>query len=306
MKEEKNILKWFNNELSEKEVEDLKQSEDFDTLKKIAHYSSFMQAPKIDVEQALLDFKNKHAVKKEVKVRKLNFQTIYRVAAIVILMLSVSYFVFFNNNVSINTDLAQTKTFSLPDESEVILNAASTLHYNKKKWKTSRDLELDGEAFFKVSKGQKFTVHTDVGSVQVLGTQFNVKERDNYFEVQCYEGLVGVTYNNTKVKLSKGKTFRIINGDIKEIEDFNKLSPSWIDSESSFTEVPLSQVIQELERQYQIKITIDNDVDTAKLFTGTFTHNDKNIALQSVTVPLKLSYEIDRNNVTFYNYDGTK
>lgn len=306
MNKEKDILKWFNNELSEKEIEGLKQSEDFDTLHKIAHYSSFLNAPKVDAEQALLDFKQKHAAKKEVIVRTLNFKTMYRVAAVAVIMLCVSYFTFFNNTVSINTDLAQTKTVNLPDESEVILNAASTLHYNKKKWETSRNLELDGEAFFKVSKGQKFTVHTDVGSVQVLGTQFNVKERDNYFEVQCYEGLVGVTYKGTEVKLTKGKTFRIINGSIKEVEVFNALSPSWIANESSFIKVPLSQVIQELERQYQIKITIANNVDATKLFTGTFTHNDKNIALQSVTVPLKLSYEIDKNNVTFYNYEGTK
>jgi len=306
MKEDRNILKWFNNELSEKEIEDLKQSKDFDTLNKIAHYSSLMQAPKIDVDQALINFKENYAPKKEVKVRTLNFKTLYRVAAVALLAICVSYFTFFNNTVSINTDLAQTKSFNLPDSSEVILNAASTLQYNKKEWKNSRNLELEGEAFFKVSKGQRFTVNTDAGLVQVLGTQFNVKERDNYFEVQCYEGLVGVTYNNTEVKLTKGKTFRIINGDIKEVKDFNELSPSWIASESSFTEVPLSQVIKELERQYQIKIVINNNVDVTKLFTGTFTHNDKNIALQSVTVPLKLSYKIDRNNVTFYNYEENK
>lgn len=306
MNEENNILKWFNNELSDKEVEDLKQSKDFDTLNKIAHYSSFMQAPEIDAQQALIDFKENYAAIKEAKVRRLNFKTIYKVAAVAVIMLCVSYFTFFNNNVSVNTSLAQTKTFNLPDNSEVILNAASTLYYNKKEWKDSRNLDLDGEAFFKVSKGQKFTVHTDVGSVQVLGTQFNVKERDNYFEVQCYEGLVGVTYNGTEVRLTKGKTFRVINGEIKEVKDFNEISPSWIALESSFVGVPLSQVIKELERQYQINIIIGNNVDITKLFTGTFTHNNKNIALQSVTVPLKLSYKIDRNNVTFYNYEGTK
>lgn len=305
MKEEKNILKWFDNELSGEEIKDLKQSEDFEALKKIAHYSSFMQAPKINVEQALHDFKLNYAAKKEAKVRTLKFKTFYKAAAILIVMLCVSYFAFFNNNVSYNTKLAQTESFVLPDDSQVILNAASTLSYNKKTWKDSRSLELDGEAFFKVSKGQKFSVKTDVGTVQVLGTQFNVKERDNYFEVQCYEGLVGVTVNDTEVKLTKGKTFRIINGEIKEVKDFNQLTPSWIASESSFVEVPLSQVIRELERQYQIKI-LANNVDVTQLFSGSFTHNDKNIALQSVTIPLKLSYKINNNKVTLYNYGQNK
>jgi ferric-dicitrate binding protein FerR (iron transport regulator) len=302
MKHKNNILKWFNNELSKQEVSDLKQSEDTQTLEKILHYSSFLQAPKVDAEKALLAFKESHAVKKEVKVRTLNFKLMYRVAAVAVIMLSASYFMFFNNNVSFETEIAQTKTLALPDNSEVILNAASILEYNKKSWNKKRDLNLDGEAFFKVSKGQKFTVNTDMGSVEVLGTQFNVKERDNYFEVQCYEGLVGVTYKGQTVKLTKGNTFRIVNGVIIDVDEFNTLSPSWLQSESSFVEVPLAEVIEELERQYDIEIII-KDIDTTQLFTGTFTHTDKNIALQSVTIPLKLSYEIQKQTVTFYKYD---
>jgi ferric-dicitrate binding protein FerR (iron transport regulator) len=226
----------------------------------------------------------------------------YRVAAVAVIMLSASYFMFFNNNVSFETEIAQTKTLALPDNSEVILNASSLLEYNKKSWNKKRDLNLDGEAFFKVSKGQKFTVNTDMGTVEVLGTQFNVKERDNYFEVQCYEGLVGVTYKGQVVKLTKGKTFRIVNGAIIDVGEFNTMSPSWLQSESSFVEVPLAQVIEELERQYDIEILI-KDIDTTQLFTGTFTHTDKNIALQSVTIPLKLSYVIQKQTVTFYKYD---
>ena len=190
----------------------------------------------------------------------------------------------------------------LPDNSEVILNASSLLSYNKKEWKEKRDLDLDGEAFFKVSKGQKFTVHTDAGDIQFLGTQFNVKERSNYFEVQCYEGIVAVTYGNQEEKLTKGKAFRVVNGVRENVSDFNATEPSWLNYESSFVQVPLSQVIEELERQYKIKIQSDN-IDLTQLFTGTFTHKDKNIALQSVTIPLKLSYKIDKNSVTFYKYD---
>ena len=301
MKNENNILKWFNNELSEQEIAELKQSDEFNTFGKIAHYSAYLQAPKVDAEKAFLDFKEKHSVKKEVSVRTLNFKTLYRVAAVAVIMLCISYFMLFNNETSFETRIAETKTLVLPDNSEVILNSASLLSYNKKEWKEKRDLELDGEAFFKVSKGQKFTVHTDAGSVQVLGTQFNVKERDNYFEVQCYEGIVAVTYNNREVTLTKGKTFRILNGVIENVEEFNTISPSWLQFESSFVNVPLSQVIEELERQYKIEITLEN-VDTAQLFTGSFTHNDKNIALQSVTIPLKLSYRIDEETVTFYEY----
>lgn len=302
MKQENSILKYFNDELSEQEKALLKHSDEFRTLSKIAHYSSYFEAPKIDAEKALLDFKEKYSTKKEAKVRSLNFNMLFKVAATVVILLCTSYFMFFNNETSFGTRVAQTKSIVLPDNSEVILNSSSLLSYNKKEWKETRDLNLEGEAFFKVSKGQKFTVHTNVGNIQVLGTQFNVKERHNYFEVQCYEGIVAVTYGDNEQILTKGKAFRVLNGISKNVIDFNGIEPSWLHYESSFVEVPLSQVIEELERQYKIEIQ-SNNIDLTQLFTGSFTHTNKNIALQSVTIPLKLSYKINKNTVTFYKYE---
>jgi len=302
MKQEKDILKWFNQELSEKEIANLKASQKTETLSKIAHYASQLEAPEIDAQKALEDFKTRKLSKKETKVKTLTYKQFLRIAAVFAILLTSSYFLFFNNLQSFETQYAETETVQLPDNSEVVLNAGSKLSFNKKSWKNKRDLELDGEAFFKVAKGKKFTVHTDVGTVQVLGTQFNVKERENFFEVTCYEGLVSVTFNNETIKLAKGKSFRILNNNV-EFKDIDATNPSWLQQESSFTNIPLSQVIEELERQYNLQIDATN-VDTNQLFTGTFTHNNKDIALQSVTIPLKLSYSITGKNVTFKNYDA--
>ncbi|SEG45182.1 FecR family protein [Flavobacterium urumqiense] len=302
MKNEKEILKWLNNELSSEEIEDLKQSENLQTLEKIAHYASQLETPKVDAHAALEAFKAKNHSKKKTKVRTLDFKALYRVAAVLVVMLTSAYFLFFNNTKSFETQIAQTKTVTLPDNSEVILNAASKLTFNEKKWADKRALTLEGEAYFKVQKGQTFSVNTTAGVVTVLGTQFNVKERKNYFEVNCYEGLVSVTYNNETIKLPPGKTFRVINGIIENVEDINAQNPSWIQQESSFNKIPLNQVIAELERQYDIKIKVKG-VDTSKLFTGSFTHTDKEIALQAVTIPLKLSYRIEGKTIIFYTYD---
>ena len=303
MKEENNILKWFNNDLSKQELDDLKQSEDFKTLEKIKHYSAQMQAPKVEAQQALEAFKNRKLTKTEPKVIPLHFKTFFKVAAMVIVLLGVSYFAFFNNTTNFTTQIAETETLQLPDQSEVILNAKSSLSYNKKTWDDHRDLTLDGEAFFKVSKGQKFTVTTDAGIVQVLGTQFNVKERDHYFEVICYEGLVSVTHNNNTVKLSKGKGFKVVNGDIELIDSDTTTTPSWLQAESSFNKIALQEVIAELERQYDVTIKA-TAIDITQLFTGTFTHNNLNTALQSITIPLKISFKIEGKTVTFYKYEG--
>jgi len=302
MKNEKEILNWLNNELSSKEIEDLKQSEGFDTLEKIAYYASQLETPKVDAHAALEAFKAQNHSKKKTKIRTLNFKAFYRVAAVLVVMLTSAYFLFFNNTKSFETQIAQTKTVRLPDNSEVVLNSTSKLSFNEKKWADKRDLTLEGEAYFKVQKGQTFSVNTTAGVVKVLGTQFNVKERKNYFEVNCFEGLVSVTYNNQTFKLPPGKTFRVLNGHIENVEDFTAKNPSWIKQESSFNSIPLDQVIAELERQYDMKIKAEG-IDTSKLFTGSFTHANEKTALQAVTIPLKLSYRIQGKTIILYNYD---
>ncbi|NNC50861.1 MAG: anti-sigma factor [Flaviramulus sp.] len=301
MNKENDILKWFEGEISSEVIKKRYPNEDFSALEKLGFYSKQLEATKVDAQKALADFMARKLTKNEPKVIPLNFKSFLKIAAIFVIMLTSSYFLFFNNTKSFETQIAQTQTFNLPDNSEVILNAQSKLSFNKKEWKESRTLELDGEAFFKVTKGEKFTVYTDAGSIQVLGTQFNVKERDNYFEVQCYEGSVSVTSIIEKVILKPGKSFRVVNGNVVITNDINGETPSWLAKESSFDNVPLWQVINELQIQYNI-IVDASQVDISKTFSGSFTHTDKNIALQSVTIPLKLSYKINGNKVEFYNY----
>ena len=303
MSKENDILKWFNGEISVEDIKTLYPDEDFSSLEKAAFYAKQMQAPNFDAEKALAEFKKRSFTKEAPKVITLNYKAFLRIAAILVVMLASSYLMFFNNEEVYSTAIAQTKTLNLPDNTEVILNAKSRLSFDKKEWKKNRILDLDGEAFFKVTKGEKFSVNTDTGSIQVLGTQFNVKERSNFFEVMCYEGSVNVTYKHKNTVLTPGETFRIVNGEHVTVKDFNTKNPSWIAQESTFDNVPLWQVVDELEVQYDIAITI-KDVDTLELFSGSFTHADKNIALQSITIPLRLNYKINGKQVELFNYES--
>jgi transmembrane sensor len=299
MKKEKEILKWLNGDLTAKEIEDLKQSEDFNTMEKIAHYSSHIDTPKIDPQEALAALKNKNLTKRKVKVRPLYLSTVFKVAAVFVVLLASAYFFFLNSNQTFETGIAQTQTFRLPDNSEVLLNASSKITFNDKNWKKQRDLTLEGEAYFQVQKGKTFSVKTTDGVVKVLGTHFDVKQRHNYYEVSCYEGLVSVTYKNNTLKLPPGKTFRVINHTIVKTEDFDAETPSWLAKESSFSQIPLNQVLAELERQYDIKIEA-KELDTTKIFTGSFTHSNLKIALESICIPLQINYTIKGKTVILH------
>jgi len=303
MEEKNDILKWLNRETSDEELTRLKETKDFKTLEKIAHYSAQIETPEVNVKKALTDLnlKTQNTAKKG-KVMQFNFNQLYKYAAAIVVILTSSYFLLFNNDESFKTEFAQTKSFNLPDNSEVVLNANSEISYSKKGWKESRSLTLDGEAFFNVQKGKKFTVNTDIGAVTVLGTQFNVKERDNYFEVKTYEGLVSVAYKDTLIKLPRGAIFKVINGVVDFNNTFDVNEKSWLQKESNFKSTSLRFVLKEIENQFDY-IVETKDIDLDVLYSGGFTHTDVNIALQSVTIPLQLSYKIDGKIITIFNYD---
>ena len=304
MEDKNNILKWLNRETSDEELARLQESKDFKTLEKIAHYASLIETPKVNVDKALEDFKLRtQKTAKKGRIIPFNFKHVSKYAAIIVVLLTTSYFLFFNNETSFKTQFSQTKTFNLPDNSEVILNSNSTITFNKNKWKSNRHLTLDGEAFFKVQKGEKFTVNTEIGEVTVLGTKFNVKERTNYFEVKTYEGLVSVAYKDTLVKLSKGTIFKVVNGTIDTVNTFDINENSWLQKESNFKSTALRFVLKEIENQFGYTIET-KDIDLDILYSGGFTHADINIALQSVTIPLQLSYKIEGEKIIIFNYDN--
>ena len=133
----------------------------------------------------------------------------------------------------------------------------------------------------------------------MLGTQFNVEQREDYFEVSCYEGLVSVTFNNTTHKLPAGNSIRILDGrTTKSIAPING-QPAWMRNESSFKSVPLYYVLKELERQYGITVTTEK-IDTKQLFTGSFSNTDLNLALESISAPTQLLYNINKDKVLIY------
>ena len=61
--------------------------------------------------------------------------------------------------------------------------------------------------------------------------------------------------------------------------------------------MPFSQVIAEFERQYNVTFSV-NTIDTNQLFTGSFAHNNLDIALQAITIPLNLAYTKNNNKIS--------
>lgn len=294
MNREKLISKWLDNNLNPQELQAFKNLEDYDDLVKLNTNLQAFKADEYDtsneLENVLFKIKSEKAQPKTHWIKPF-----MRVAAILAICFSLFYYTT-TLDTTITTAMAQKTTIELPDASSVSLNAQSLLTFNKNHWKKERDVELEGEAFFKVAKGSSFNVITKSGTVTVYGTQFNVKQRDNYFEVICYEGLVGVTYKSKETKLKPGDSFLIIDGKTIAKEKENRSTPSWLNNESTFKSLPYKTIVAEFERQYDVDITLIN-IDSTQLFTGSFTHDNLEIALKSITLPLHLTYSKTNNTI---------
>ncbi|MCQ0111129.1 FecR family protein [Zhouia amylolytica] len=302
MNKEHLLAKWLSGEITPDELQALKQLEDLSVYEKIIAKTALFQSPLYNEDVQLESLKMKTCLtNKQPKIKKIKpWKAIAGIAATIAVILTTVLF-FNESNTVVIAEKGKKETFNLPDHSIVKLNASSKAEYSKKQWNKRRALKLDGEAFFEVAHGEKFDVITKDGIVSVVGTQFNVKNRENFYEIKCFEGIVRVQYNDLTKLITKGKSFLVINGIVTENED-HLLSnqPDWLQNRSKFSSIPYQMVLKEFERIFDVTISANN-VDLNYHFTGEFNHNDINKALKTITLPLQLQYKLkDDKTVVIY------
>ena len=296
------LARWLNNELSKAEQATFQKSEYYKQYSKIVDTINTAEYPDYNVALNLEGTlkKIKHQNNSEiVKLKKKNYNWMYAVAASLLLFFGYAFFFQQTNYI---TQFAEQTTVELPDESLVELNVDSKLSFKSFNWKSNRELTLNGEAFFNVKKGQTFTVKTNEGSVTVLGTQFTVNSRPNYYNVICFEGKVSVEITGkTPVILAKGEAISIQKDTIKnyivKVE-----TPDWLSKTSTFYDVAILEVINELERQYNITIKGKTHLK-ASYFSGRFSHTNLEQAVKTIFVAMEIPYTFEnKGNVIIQKY----
>jgi ferric-dicitrate binding protein FerR (iron transport regulator) len=295
-KEEESFLaKWLDGTISDLTLKELVSEQDFIDYKKIKNGLVLLDELNRPVASSFNAINDSISKKRNFKNTQESFKWGLSIAASILVVLG-SYFAFSFEEITHETSYAEQKTISLPDGSEVVLNAKSAINFTKKNWPNNRIIQLKGEAFFKVKKGSTFSVQTPNGLVKVLGTQFNIKDTDTFFEVVCYEGKVSVTNNKNEHVLTTGNAIRKIDGKNSEKYDKEDSLPSWLNGESSFLSVPLKYVILELEKQYNIQIDARR-IDDSIIFTGSFSNKDLKLALVSVFKTMDIKYSKEKNGI---------
>lgn len=158
----------------------------------------------------------------------------------------------------------QRVELKLADGTHVWLNALSEISYPASFNSERREVRLKGEAFFDVAKdkNKKFIVHAGTCEIEVLGTQFNVESyHENDFSAALLRGSVKVTDRsqpNESVVLEPNNAVRLSNGRLT-VSPITDLSPySWKEGLITFKNVSFKALMQKLEKNYGIRIVIEN------------------------------------------------
>jgi ferric-dicitrate binding protein FerR (iron transport regulator) len=282
------IHQYLNQEIDLEQVKALLSDSEFQEWNKTLEALQSLPYAEFDADKEFNLLQKRKAVRDKPK----SYNRFFRIAVALILLLSSTLFLnnYFFDSGEINY-VTDAKNYDgiirLPDESLINLNKFSRITYNKDTWLEDRILNLEGEAYFDVEEGSTFTVNTNNGNVQVLGTTFNVKSKNDIFSVTCYSGKVKVKFSDKEVILNPGQSINSSDIKVYRVEE-NK--PDWLDQKSSYQNTPLADVIRKVELQKGVKIKID--VNDNLYFTGGYTHNlNATEILDLICRSLDLTYE---------------
>ena len=211
-------------------------------------------------------------------------------------------------HVNFETPYGQIRHITLPDGSQVTLNANSSIRYDRN-WGNDeiREVWVEGEAFLKVNHlhqngpvtvHQRFIVHTGAVNVEVLGTSFNVSDRRGHTEVALLQGKISLG-----LRTEKDKPFILLPGDIvtyangkldKKLINVMQYT-SWKEGKLYFKDVPLAKIFDHLEDIYGYKVKVEDPQILTRRLSGTISSKNERVFLETIARTLNVSIRPDHN-----------
>lgn len=280
----------------------------FDSGKMIHH------SEKRNLDKAEVRLKKSIELSGKRSVFQLRARAILRYAALFLLLLSVGGLTYklIHNKIGyqvqdelIFASSTSVKEVLLPDGTKVWLNKESSIKYPKSFKSDLREVFLNGEAYFEVSKDEKkpFIVQTEAIQVKVLGTVFNLRCQpgDLVAEATLIEGSVQVKVKDGEglITLSPGqKTFLDRSTGILQVKQVNaKLDAVWRNDMIPFEHASLTEIAKTLEQFYQIKIILDPNIDSYTYSGVVHRRETIDSVLNSLKNSIPISYVIDKEKV---------
>lgn len=179
------------------------------------------------------------------------------------------------------------KTYAVPmgaeysarmsDGTEVVMNAGTQLKYAEHFDGNTREVELTGEAYFAVAHDEKkpFIVNTPSGSIEVLGTHFNVIAEADMTTVTLEEGSVRLHFGDREFMMKPGEQARMMSDGSIDVRHVNATNyTSWSTGVYEFDNAPLDEITRQLSLWYDVEMDINDNALADRRFTGIIMRNE--------------------------------
>ena len=162
-----------------------------------------------------------------------------------------------------------TYAVTLADGTTVTLNAGTRLRYPVDFIGDTREVFLEGEAYFQVTKtGKPFEVHVSGSAVRVYGTSFNVKQQDSLVETVLVEGSIGFrSPGREEIRVSPGEqvTYDAVRKNIQVQEVDTYYATAWLDGVFRYSDKGLDAILKDLSAWYGVRFESRVDAAAIKL-----------------------------------------
>lgn len=276
-----------------------------------------------NVDNAWIQLEEKlNSEARDSKTIHLHLRAILKYAAILILVLLIGKLSHNYLNSSSEPQLIATNTIEytvpygsktnlkLPDNSEINLNAGTTIRYNQEFGIKNREIELSGEAFFSVAhnKNLPFIVKVKSISIKALGTKFNVKAYPEEHTVSAIllEGSIKIektdSSSNKSLVLKPNQKFSFD----KTVNDFtvstinNTNEISWTSDKWVIKNIKFYELAKLLERRYNVVVNFDDSRIRNYEFGGTVKDETVEQVLSALSYSAPIKYKINKKQVTLF------
>lgn len=301
------LARWLAGTLSEEELRELRDRPDFADYEQLVKASDKLTVPPYDAAAELARLQERKAELKAAPQpagRRTLRAVHYWSAAVAAALVLVLWVIWPSSAQEIYADAGTPiSTSNLKDGSVLQLNASSSFKFSVADQRLG---ELSGEGFFEVQKSEvPFVVATELGTVTVLGTSFNVYAREGRFEVACVTGRVRVSFSGSDelIELTPQETaLRQPDGSISKVATDKESTLDWLNGSSVFRSRPLREIIAELERQFNLVVAFPAGYDISARYSLSFSNTDLDLALAKVLDPLEgVTFKREGQTITVSN-----
>jgi len=267
--------RYIHGELTPEEIRAIEDEREFKEVRAILEAGRTLKAPAYSEHDAWERFKRQRRTpESRIEALKKRRVTILFIGLGVWLLATFCIWWYQGRDRVYSTGPGQTDQITLPDGTRVTLHISSTLTWDPDRWRGRVKIaSFSGQAYIERPSSKPLELLHSNGSITLVRSRTDIRVRDSYFDVTTYEGRAIAMTRDTHLVVREGTNARWDGFLWRQFPIQNNTStPPWLQGNTVIQNLPLGEVIREMERLYRVSIDLNANPDQS--FSGSFPNYD--------------------------------